>query len=38
MKTNLPKLRTSNILNDLSLDIEQRSVPFELAARSCIGP
>ena len=34
----LPKLMTSNTLSDLSLETEQRNVPLELAARSCIAP
>ena len=34
----LPKLTTSNTLSDLSLETEQRNVPLELAARSCIAP
>jgi hypothetical protein len=38
MEANLPKLMMSNILSDLSLEIEHSSVPPELAARSCIGP
>ena len=37
-KKYLPKLITSNTFSDLSLEIEQRNVPFELAAKSCIGP